>query len=229
MRGKHQLPDFTDKTAVLLLHMLSDPERKWHIHDFQEVGISAGRTSEILTGLHHAQLVKREYRGKWSYTALLSPFRLIAAWTEKYSFSMNRRYSFLSPGKDALANLKKLYQSQKDPPYALTLHTGANLIAPYVKSEVLHSYLSPQGFGKTLSYIVKNLGLRQVMDSGNVHFYEPFYRKGALENGQLIRGYRVVSNLQMYLDLFHHGLRGYEHAAHLKKTLEERDIALWSA
>jgi hypothetical protein len=228
MKGKRRFPEFTDKTALLLLLMLSDPNRRWHVRDFHGVGVSTGRASEILTLLHSADLVKREHRGKLSYTALLSPPRVIGAWTEKYAFSMNRCYAFRSEGRNVLAELKKLYQKKQAVPYALTLHTGANLVAPYVKSDVVHSYLNPRGFGRTLSRITKALGLRQVIDSGNIHFYEPFYKDAAFENAQSVRGYRVVSNLQMYLDLFHHGLRGYEHAIHLKRTLEERGIALWS-
>jgi hypothetical protein len=229
MKGKSKLPEFTDKTALLLFLMLRDPDRKWHVRDFRSAGVSTGRASEILTALHSAELVEREYRGKWSYTALVSPSRAIGAWTEKYAFSMNRCYAFRSSGKSVLSELKKLYQERDTAPYALTLHTGANLVAPYVKSDVVHSYLSPRGFGKTLSHITKALELKQVVDSGDVHFYEPFYRRAVFENAQSVRGYRVVSNFQMYLDLFHHGLRGYEHAIHLKRTLEERGIALWSA
>ena len=228
MRGQRESPEFTDKTALLLQLMLSEPERRWHIHDFRTVGISAGRTSEILTALNQADLVKREYRGKWSYTALLSPPRAVAAWTDKYTFSMNRCYTFRSEGKNALVELRKLYQDRAVAPYALTLHTGGNLVAPYVKSDVLHIYLNPHGFTRVLSDITKTLSLKQVMDSGNVNFYEPYYAQAAFRNTQTVRGYRVVSNLQLYLDLFHHGLRGYEHAAHLKKTLEERGIELWS-
>lgn len=227
MKGKYSLRRFTDKAAQLILLLLSDPDRKWHIHDFQEVGVSAGWTSEILTALHHADLVKREYHGKWSYTTLLSPRRLIGAWTEKYSFSMNRRCSFQSNQKNILADLKRVFEKEKKPPYALTLHTGANLVAPYVKSSAVHAYLHPRSFGETLAFVTRALNLRQVMDGGNVHLCEPYYKEAVFRNSQTIRGFRVVSNLQLYLDLFHSGLRGYEHSTHLKRTLEERGITLW--
>jgi hypothetical protein len=227
-KRRYGLPDFTDKTALLLALMLSDPEKKWHIKDFKKVGVSAGRSSEILTALHQADLVTREYRGKWSHTALESPHRLVSAWTDKYSFALNRCYSFRSARKNVLNELKNLYAEEPSPPYLLTLHTGANLVAPYVKSDILHAYLEPKRFGKTLSSMTGALGLKQVIGSGNVCFYEPCYGEAVFWHSRSIRGYRVASNLQLYLDLFHHGLRGYEHAAHLKKTLEERGIPIWS-
>jgi len=227
MRRKYSLPRFTDKAAQLILLLLSDPEKKWHIHDFQKVGISAGWTSEILTALHRSDLVRREYRGRWSYTTIVSPQRLVGAWTERYAFSMNRQCSFQSGRKNILGDLKKVFEKEKNPPYALTLHTGANLVAPYVKPSSVHAYLHPRSFGKTLSFVTRALNLKQVMDSGDVHFCEPHYKEAVFRNTQIIRGFRVASNLQLYLDLFHHGLRGYEHSTHLKRTLEERGISLW--
>ena len=187
-----------------------------------------GWASEILSALHDSDLVEREYRGKFSYTTLGSPQRLIGAWAERYSFSMNRKYSFRSGQKNILAELKGTYKNEKRPLYALTLHTGANLLAPYVKSPAVHAYLEPKGFGRTLSFLKKALNLKQVMDGGTIHFYESFYKEAVFKNTRMVRGFRVVSNLQLYLDLFHHGLRGYEHSAHLKHTLEERGINLWS-
>ncbi|TET82545.1 hypothetical protein E3J38_01980 [candidate division TA06 bacterium] len=228
MREKQSPTQFTDKVALLFLLLLSDPERKWHVHDFRREGISMGWASEILSALHDSHLVEREYRGKFSYTTLVSPQRLIGTWTERYSFSMNRQYSFRSVQKNILSELKTACKKEKKPPYALTLHTGANLLAPYVKSPAVHAYLEAKSFGRTLAFLKKALDLRQVMDGGTIHFYEPFCKEAVFKNTRILRGFRVVSNLQLYLDLFHHGLRGYEHSTHLKHTLEERRISLWS-
>jgi hypothetical protein len=226
MPGKSLPVKLTDKTALAFLLMLSDPERKWHVHDFHRVGISMGRASEILTNLMPASFVEREYKGRFSYTALVSPQRLIGLWAEGYSFVMNRRINFRG-SEDALTALKKAFEAEEMPPYALTVHTGANLIAPYVKSSSVHAYLDPKGLQKTLSYLVKGLDLKQVMDNGNVFFYEPVHEEATFFNTQAIRGHRVVSNLQLYLDLIHFGSKGYEHAMHLKRTLEERGMNLW--
>lgn len=228
MKEKQSPTQFTDKVALLFLLLLSDPGRKWHVHDFRQEGISTGWTSEILSALHDSRLVEREYRGRFSYTTLVSPQQLVRAWTERYSFSMNRKYSFRSAKKNLLAELKTVYGDEKKAPYALTLHTGANLLAPYVKSQAVHAYLEPKSFGRTLSVLKKTLNLKQVMDGGRIYFYEPFLKNAAFKNARMVRGFRVVSNLQLYLDLFHHGLRGYEHSNHLKQTLEERGISLWS-
>lgn len=228
MRGQQSPTQFTDKVALLFLLLLSDPGRKWHVHDFRQEGISMGWASEILSALRDSHLVEREYRGKFSYTTLVSPQRLIGAWTERYSFSMNRKYSFRSRQENVLAELKTAYKNEGKPLYALTLHSGANLLAPYVKSTAVHAYLEPKSFGRTLPLLKKALNLKQVMDGGTIHFYEPFCKEAVFKNTRMVRGFRVVSNLQLYLDLFHHGLRGYEHSTHLKHTLEERGISLWS-
>jgi len=45
-------------------------------------------------------------------------------------------------------------------------------------------------------------------------------------HSQKIKKYRIVSNLQLYLDLYHFQPRGREHADYLKNSLEEEGINL---
>jgi predicted NodU family carbamoyl transferase len=46
---------------------------------------------------------------------------------------------------------------------------------------------------------------------------------------QTIKGYKVVSNLQLYLDLYNFKPRGREHAEYLKKAFEEKGKSLYES
>ncbi len=55
----------------------------------------------------------------------------------------------------------------------------------------------------------------------NVHFVLPIYKSSVFRDSRPIGGYRVVSNLQLYLDLINHPLGGEEQAKWLSARLEE--------
>jgi hypothetical protein len=53
-----------------------------------------------------------------------------------------------------------------------------------------------------------------------------FRRNSAFHNAREIAAYRVVSNLQLYLDLYNFLPRGREHADYLKNVLQGRGEAI---
>jgi len=61
---------------------------------------------------------------------------------------------------------------------------------------------------------------------GNFHIIRPYYKNSVFFSRQKIKGFAVVSNLQLYLDLYHFHPRGREHAEYLKKLLEENGKSL---
>ena len=78
----------------------------------------------------------------------------------------------------------------------------------------------------TSEEIRQRLELKELVKGGNIHVIRPYYKNGVFFNTQKIKKYRVVSNLQLYLDLYHFQPRGREHAEYLKKSLKEKGIYL---
>jgi len=56
---------------------------------------------------------------------------------------------------------------------------------------------------------------------GNIHLIHPFYKSSVFFNTQKIKDYTVVSNLQLYLDLYNFQPRGREQAEHLENLEQE--------
>ena len=118
--------------------------------------------------------------------------------------------------------MKKIKEYFKDSRYALTLHTAANLITTFVRTDEIFFYLKTPDWDKELLNLRQKLGLKELVRGGNIHIVKPFYKTGVFFNTQNIKGFSVVSNLQLYLDLYHFQPRGREHAEYFEKLLEEK-------
>lgn len=110
----------------------------------------------------------------------------------------------------------------KDKPYALTLHTGANLVTSFVITDHIYLYFNPEFWEKAILDLRQRLDLKELVRGGNIHIIRPHYKKSVFYNVQTIKGYKVVSYLQLYLDLYNFQPRGQEHAEQLKNILEEK-------
>ena len=214
---------FADKSTLILRALLQEHNKQWRTRELAEqCGISQGlvsRTVVYLEKLGYAQTQK----GRNGYIRLVNVADLLKDWVSIYDFSLNSIVSLYSPDENILPKLKAFLLKQGgENCYALTLHTGANLMTNYVRDPNLYVYL----LGIQLQPIAKELqiqlGFKKLVHGGNVHLIQPYYKNSIPFDLQKVRGFKVVSNLQLYLDLYHFAPRGIEHAEHLKKVLEER-------
>lgn len=215
---------FADKTTIILRKMLKNPKRAWVIQDFVKTkdakfGVGQGRVAQILNEMDRLGYIERVKRGAKSQSLLTNTYKLIGDWLKAYKFEYNEVYSFYSHQKDIQKRIKEFLET-KDIDYAFTLHTAANLSTSFVKTEEVHLYLNAVDIKKNISDIRQNLGLKQLVQGGNIHFVKPYYKHSVFFNVQKIKGYKTVSNLQLYLDLYHFQPRGQEHAEYLKEFLE---------
>ena len=135
---------------------------------------------------------------------------------------MNKTFLYYSSAHDALPRLKKYFDAKKNPcGYALTLHTGANLITNYVNTKIVYCYLKGDTFDDVSLDLRQTLDLKELKNGGNFCLIKAYYKNGVFLNNQAIKGYNVVSSLQLYLDLYHFPQRGRDHAQYLLKTLKE--------
>lgn len=211
---------FADKATFMARKMLKDPDRKWVVRDFTtKEGVSLGMAQEVLEAMEKKGYVERIRKGPDSYTMLTNKEMLITDWLKEYRFDLNAVYTYYSPDKDIL---NKIRDYLKEGQYALTLHTGANLITSFVRTGEIFIYLDLLDWDKGILDMRQKLDLKELVRGGNIHITRPFYKKSVFFNSQKIKGYTAVSNLQLYLDLYNFQPRGREHAEYLKRLLEEK-------
>ena len=211
---------FADKSSLILRKMLLMPDKEWVLRDF--VGpesVSLGMAQEVLKALEKRGYVERVKKGPGSYTILTNRDMLIRDWLKDYHFRLNEVDTYYTPDKNILKKIKVYFKEDK---YALTLHSGANLITSYVNTDQIYLYLETEKWNKDILDIRQNLELKELTTGGNIHIIQPYYKKSVFFNCQKIKGYRVVSYLQLYLDLYNYQPRGRKHAEYLKKILEEK-------
>jgi hypothetical protein len=218
---------FADKATFILRKMLSEPGKKWVTRDFTgDRGVSLGMAQGTLEAMSKKGYIERVKRGPESYALLTNKNELIGDWIKGYHFELNEVETYYSPDKNILGKLKD-YLANKQ--YALTLHSGANLVTSYVVTDNIHVYFSPANWKKELLDLRQQLDLKELVRGGNIHIVRPFYKNSVYYNTQTIKGYKVVSNLQLYLDLYQFKPRGREHAEYLENQLKEKGKNLYES
>ena len=218
---------FSDKATVIIRAMLSEPKRQWTVRDFEkEFNVGRSRAAQVLAELRKKGFVGGVASGRLAYSQLTDREGLIKEWLRVYSFEFNENHLYFSED-DILKKMKSYLQNKKwDDKYALTLHTGANLISNYVNTLVTYCYLDSELFKEMSLEIRQALNLKELKTGGNVCFIKPYYKNSVFLHKQEIKDFPVVSNLQLYLDLYHFPQRGREHADYLLKVLKEKGVEL---
>lgn len=207
---------FSDCSSLVLRALFREPLRHWRIPDLAQLGVSFGLASIVLNRAESLGYVERVRTGPGSYTRMADQEHLLHDWAKQYSFERNWHTYYYYPHKDFQTKLKK-YLQNKNIPYALTLFSASRLISPYVKDSRHFVYLDiSHQHAKTLFQDMEaELGLMQLVRGGNVCLAIPFYHHSVFKTLRHIKGYPVVSNLQLYLDLMGFQPIGPEEAKHL--------------
>lgn len=218
---------FADKATLILRAMIKRPNKKWVVRDFvNQLSISLGMTSEVIATLEKLGCVERQKKGAHSCTILTNKDKLIHDWLQYYDFSLNTFEIFYNP--NLTLNKLKTFFKQRDleDKYAFTLHTGANFETSYVKTENIYLYIDYTIFDTILSDLKQQLGLKQLIQGGNVYLIRPYYKNSVFFGKQKKQRAAIVSNLQLYLDLYNFKPRGLEHAEFLKEQLSRKGLSL---
>lgn len=214
---------FNDKASLVLRKMLGKPAKSWVSKDFiEDANIGYAWAARVLSQLRSKGYLKGVARGRNASSILRNAGELIQAWTQYYTFERNRFCVYYSPDQNVLSKIKRfLNEAKYKEGYALTLHSGANLITNYVRQENVYFYLDPNRFDEISLELRGALDLKELKKGGNIYCIQPYYRNSVFFGAQILKGYRVVSNLQLYIDLYHFPQRGREHAEYLLRTLKE--------
>ena len=212
-----------DKANIIMRAMLSHPDRKWVARDFEkEFGVGRARAATVLSALRAKGFVGGIRSGRLAHSILQNKEELLEECLKVYKFELNEAYLYYSAREDILSRLKGYFAAKNEPKkYALTLHTGANFITHYVNTPTIYCYLPTEHFKNTSLDLRQALDLKELKKGGNLYLIKPYYKSAVFFNTQTIKGYNVVSDLQLYLDLYNFPQRGRDHAEYLLKTLKE--------
>ncbi|MEW6516735.1 MAG: type IV toxin-antitoxin system AbiEi family antitoxin [candidate division FCPU426 bacterium] len=218
---------FSDCSSLILRALFREPQRHWRIPELARLGVSFGMASIVLNRAESLGYVERVRTGPGSYSRLADREHLLEDWTRHYSFERNWHAYYYYPRKDFLPRLREVLE-RRNLRYALTLFSASRLISPYVKDDRHFVYLdiTPQQAKAVFRELEADLGLMRLVRGGNICLAIPFYHHSVFKTLRHAKGYPVVSNLQLYLDLMGFAPSGPEEAKHLLSHWKKQEELL---
>lgn len=215
---------FADKASLVLRELSIKPDEYHTVRGLAaNTTSSVGWTSEVLREVEERGCLERKPRAGCRIRRLE---HLLDEWTGSYDFlgrNNIRNFFVRAEGLEETLSLLKQLKVPNEVDYALTLHSGAHLVAPFVQFGECHIYLDRQrDFGRQRDFFVESLDLLETGTGGNFHIVRPYYAFGAFYHARTIEGLKVVSDLQLYLDLLKFPTRGREAA---EKVLAQSGLA----
>jgi len=201
---------FHDKATIPLRVMLQAPGEWMTTRDIAERGgLSLGWVSQILQQMHAEGYIERQRGGG---SRLVRPQQLVADWLEEYAFDVNELYPFQLKNDDLQGALQRLrtVNAKLSDRYALTLQSAVHALQLAPKQRRLpydlHIYIPElnEDLEETLETWRRVLGLRPAGHGANCFLVKPAYRHAIFFDAQAGQGLRSVSDLQLYMDLYHH-------------------------
>jgi len=185
------------------------------------VELTPGYVSKVLSGLETLGYIARLPGRK---VQLRDAKSLLSDWATAYDYRKNHTTGFFCKARGPEEIIEHLRAAPMPAGCAMTAQAGASLVAPYASFDRVDVY-AVDAVGA--SALISGLELTPVDRGANVFLWEPHYRHSALFRSRVIGGLRVVSDIQLYIDLYKYPLRGREQADHLfekvLKKLVERD------
>ena len=211
---------FNSKSSRALRVLLQNPGKSWFVKDLAiEAEISIGQASLIKNRLLEYEYIDTLKIGKKVKFKLIRWENLLGEWVKNYSYKKNiiNNYYSLQDVKMIENNIANYLNSKRNN-YAFTLTSGASLIAPFLRYNRVFLY-----FQGSIEKLAKDLDFKKVTSGPNISIIQP-YDEGIFYNLQKIEGKKVISDIQLYLDLTSYKERGEEAANFL---LDQRIRKKW--
>jgi len=208
---------FADRASIISRYLLNHPPgQSWGVRELSSIAqVSLGTTSKIVRALEERDLVVVTRRGRSAAVSVERPRSLFKSWAAAYDWNRNSSLTVRAPVGDAKEFLKSLPRKLSSAPtqWALTLHSGAALIAPHATWNQIHVYVNAASALLLESFAV---GVNWSPDpDGRVTLMLPFYRNAVWRDLRRQAGIPVVDDLQLALDLWNYPARGREQAEHI--------------
>ncbi|MBO3754787.1 MAG: helix-turn-helix domain-containing protein [Candidatus Brockarchaeota archaeon] len=212
---------FEAKATRVLRALLTDLQRNWTIRGLaEETGISAGYAHAVISTLIDLGYVTRTEAYK---IKVVNPTLLLRRWAAYHQYDRVNTFLEYYTFEQEVERFIYRLSTITNIPYALTGLAGASLVAPHVRPVDVHMYVHREDIG-TLAEVLR---LQPIPKGGNVKFVIP-YDEGVYYGQQRVNiqvpnqaasEVPVVSNIQLFVDLYNYPARGLEAAEHLYKQM----------
>jgi hypothetical protein len=207
---------FDTKATRLIRCLLTNVGKKWTIRQLaDEAKLSVGYSHAIITTLTDMKYVRRSEENKLQLTdADLLLKRWAAFYQYSYANTFLQYYTFEKTIDSYLKTFTEKLQNQK---YALTSLSAAWLISPYVRPVDIHLYVPTK---QDAEIIAKAIDAKPTDGIGNVKIVLP-YDEQIFYGTREVEGIKVVSNVQLFVDLWNYTSRGEDAARRIYELLEK--------
>ncbi|HZQ99792.1 MAG TPA: helix-turn-helix domain-containing protein [Chloroflexota bacterium] len=206
-------------SAAQVLHaLLLEPGKAWHVGELAErAHVSLSTVHQVCTSLEQQLWVEKEGRGPRAVRVLREPGALLDAWAAAHSLATYEARRFHRWAREPAEILRAAANALAGAgiAHALTLGSGARLVAPYGTDAERAWVLVPASAAGTLEGIARASELQPVEDGEAVTFLLTGERSPLMFRRQ-VQGFWVASDVQLYLDLWAWPQRGKEQARHLR-------------
>ena len=204
---------FSDKRSLVIRYLFAHPKEFVGVREIADsCRINPGGVSVALKLLKEAGYIARNRQGQ---SKLIAWRELLQDWASYYKLKKQSESRFFW-NTHSLDHMLDLLADHSHQGFVLTGHAGAHLVAPYVNYEGLHAYVRDQ---EVMDRLVRAFKMRHAEKGANVFLMRPYYKESAFYGARNIRGVRVVSDVQIYLDLRYFPVRGEEHAENLLRRV----------
>jgi hypothetical protein len=208
---------FTGKASDIVRVLLVNHPKTWTLRELaKEAGVSLGWASKVSEALIRERLAIRD--SERAELKLIAPADLLRRWASFTNFDANNGFIQYHSSEPDISKFLSSFKDLQGPDYALTGLAGALLTVPVVKPSNTHLYVRSEGDAKAWAQL---LGLSPVEGDGNVKFAVTS-EKSPLYGSRNAGGVRVVSDVQLFVDLFNYPQRGREAAEEILKAIERR-------
>lgn len=201
---------FSPKASRILRVLLNNPGKVWKTQSLaDEARVSLGQVANV-----KKLLLDREWITRQDGFMLTEPWKLLEEWTKVYTYRKNevRNYYSLKSIPEIESDLSAVCK-EKGIEYALTGFSGAARFAPAVRYTRAMAYVY-----NTSEDVALLLNLKEVESGANVLLLGP-YDEGVFYGTEVLEDIRIVSPLQIYLDLKGYKGRGEEAAEVLLRNI----------
>ena len=209
---------FSDKASLILREFFKHNNKYYGVREIAEaVGLDPGYVSRIARELENRNYMLR----KNSKLKIREPKVILEEWSSVYDYKKNQITSYFSLNNQPDEILNQIQKISKNIDYALSLQAGANLLLPFSVYNEVHIYLPDM---KSEEIIIQELDLKKVDKGANIFLMRPYYKNSVFYDRQLVQNLWIVSDVQLYIDIYNYPLRGLEQA---EQILNERILKSW--
>lgn len=204
---------YSTKAERILRVLLSQPMQSWKTEDLAEAAkVSFGQVSNVKKLLANREWLDPNNEG----IHLNNPAAVLDEWAIQYRFRRNRIVDYCALTAVVESERKLADACQREGiRYALTAFSAAAPIAPAARYQRMTAYIDGD-----LEALTSSLDWKQVSSGANINLIVS-YDEGVVFDAREIEGIRLVTPVQIYLDLQNYHGRGQEAAQAVRKVIDQ--------